>query len=189
MAYNPARLHVSLGDEPVSSPIAPRRGALDPAQQATVEMVLGAFSEAAFLVDPDGDLVFQNAAAAAAFAAPPAWLRAAVSTGHDGIKALCQVVPLELGADAFLVVPSADLVPQDDTRAAPLDLPAGLQPVAALLAQGLSDKEIAAHTDLSLRTVRTYVTRIFKRTGVHSRGAFIRTYGAPLAARSGSLAS
>jgi DNA-binding CsgD family transcriptional regulator len=45
--------------------------------------------------------------------------------------------------------------------------------VAAPLALGLSDKEIAARTALSLRTVRTYVAAIHRELGVHSRGELV----------------
>jgi DNA-binding NarL/FixJ family response regulator len=41
--------------------------------------------------------------------------------------------------------------------------------VALLLVRGLSDKEIAAHTGLTLSTVRTYVKHVYKFAGVHGR--------------------
>lgn len=50
-------------------------------------------------------------------------------------------------------------------------LPAALESIAELLAMGLTDKEIAQRTGRSLRTVRTYVARLYQRTGLHSRAA------------------
>lgn len=180
VATDPGLMAQLLLDEPTGQAIVSRRGDVDVDQLAQIEMVLGAFAEPAFLVDPDGKVLFENAAATLAFESTPGWLQAAVHTGHDGIKELCRVVPLDLGADLMLVVPTADLVPAGEPDAAPLALPESLRKVAVLLAQGLSDKEISAHTQLSLSSVRTYVTRIFKRTQVHSRGAFIRAYARQL---------
>ncbi len=48
-------------------------------------------------------------------------------------------------------------------------LPPSLTAVAELLVAGLSDKEITQRTELSLSTVRTYVARLYRRVGVHSR--------------------
>jgi DNA-binding CsgD family transcriptional regulator len=49
------------------------------------------------------------------------------------------------------------------------DLPPSLRRVGALLGEGLADKEIARRLGMPLTTVRTYVTRVLARTGVHSR--------------------
>jgi hypothetical protein len=145
-------------------------------KQALVELVMSAFSEPAFLVDRSGELLFRNAAADELFDAPPVWVHRALDDGHSALKALCRVVPLAVGADLFVVVPSADLIPSRDQPAAALELPESLMRVADPLARGLSDREIADFTGLSHATVRTYVRRIFQKTGVHSRGAFIRLY-------------
>lgn len=52
-------------------------------------------------------------------------------------------------------------------------LPPSLQPVLDLVAEGLTDKEIALRLDMPLATVRTYVTRGYKRLGVHDRRELI----------------
>jgi DNA-binding NarL/FixJ family response regulator len=52
-------------------------------------------------------------------------------------------------------------------------LPARLQRIAAELAQGFTDKEVAARTGLTVRTVRTYVARIYHALGAHSRGELV----------------
>jgi DNA-binding CsgD family transcriptional regulator len=45
--------------------------------------------------------------------------------------------------------------------------------IARLIAQGHSNKEIAAQLGLSAATVGTYVSRVFHKLGVHSRAAMI----------------
>lgn len=56
-------------------------------------------------------------------------------------------------------------------------LPPALARVAGLLSDGRSDKEIAQFTGLTLATVRTYVSRIFRRVDVNSRAEFAARYG------------
>jgi PAS domain-containing protein len=171
------RLLVGLADnEPVPEAIRLVTGELDEERRALVELVMSSFSEPAFLIDVAGACLFMNAAAVAAFGEVPVWLRQTLAAGHDELKALVRLAPLELGADALLVIPSEELVPRSAGEGPALDLPDSLRTVATLLAQGLSDKEIAAYSSLSVSTVRTYVARIFKRTHVHSRGEFIRRY-------------
>lgn len=175
------RLLTGLADnEPVPEAIRLKSGALDEDRRALVEFTMSSFSEPAFLVGTGGECLFMNAAAVAAFGAVPVWLRQTLAAGHDELKALVRLTPLELGADALLVVPSEELVPTSDANTPGLELPDSLRMVATLLAQGLSDKEIAAYSSLSVSTVRTYVSRIFKRTHVHSRGEFIRRYARAL---------
>jgi transcriptional regulator with XRE-family HTH domain/DNA-binding CsgD family transcriptional regulator len=50
-------------------------------------------------------------------------------------------------------------------------LSASLCEVAELLAEGCSDKDIARRTKRPLTTVRTYVARLYVRSGLHSRAA------------------
>jgi hypothetical protein len=57
------------------------------------------------------------------------------------------------------------------------ELPTSLRTVAERLAQGLSDKEIAAELETPLATVRTYATRVYERLGVHGRRELMRMYG------------
>ncbi len=63
---------------------------------------------------------------------------------------------------------SMDLVLPFATQAWP-ELPPSLRGVGALLGEGLADKEIARRLGMSLATVRTYVSRVFARTGVRTR--------------------
>ncbi len=146
---------------PVSVPGAPPAGA------ATFDLL----DEPVFLVDERGAVEFANRAARMAFRDPPPWLEDAVS--HDKSD---WTVPARVGrlssADGslFVVIPHAG---------APLpDLPPSLDRIARLLCRGLSDKEIAQQTDLTLTTVRTYVRRLYQRAGVHSRSELVhRWYG------------
>jgi hypothetical protein len=154
-------------------------GGLDDEKRALAELVMASFSAPAFLVAGDGEVVFMNAAATDAYRQAPPWVAQAIHEGHGALKSLCRVVPLAMGEILFLVVPTADLIeasaaPSSET---PLELPESLMKVAIPLARGHSDREISELTGLSHSTVRTYVRRIFKRTGVHGRGPFIHRFG------------
>lgn len=48
--------------------------------------------------------------------------------------------------------------------------------IVAMIANGLSDKEIADRLDLSVRTIRTHVERMFRRNDVHSRAAAVSAW-------------
>ncbi len=170
-----ARTAALLVLEPTASAPEIGGGTIDEARKAQIEVVMSAFSEPAFLVDGHGALLYANPVARDAFPHTPPWLLHAMGVGHDELKARVRLVPLDLGAAVALVVPTAELVPRPDD-ATPVPLPESLARVGELLALGMSDKEIAAHTTLPLSTVRTYVTRIFKKAGVHSRGEFMRRW-------------
>ena len=54
-----------------------------------------------------------------------------------------------------------------------------LRSVADLVAQGLTDKEIASRLNLPVATARTYVTRVLKRLEVSNRRELMRRTGTP----------
>jgi hypothetical protein len=54
------------------------------------------------------------------------------------------------------------------------ELPPSLQRIAARLARGVSDKEIAVDLGMPLPTVRTYVARVLRRLGARSRRELMR---------------
>jgi DNA-binding CsgD family transcriptional regulator len=60
----------------------------------------------------------------------------------------------------------------------PPDLPARQRDVATLILEGFTVKDIASKLDLSLHTVRNHLKVVFRRTGVHSRAAFVARYHA-----------
>ena len=140
--------------------------------------VIDMFEEPAFLVSLKGDLIFANHAAKRVFPTAPPWLAQAVATCGDFPSQLCRVARLELDEESiYLVIPCVESQPpvqlenKQIVRLAP-----SLKRIASLLAQGFSDKEIAAATDLTLATVRTYVSRVFKHVGVHSRGEYMKLH-------------
>jgi DNA-binding CsgD family transcriptional regulator len=67
---------------------------------------------------------------------------------------------------------------RDESRSSPLpvDLPARQRDVAAMILQGRSIEQIATELDLSPHTVRNHLRMVFRRTGVHSRAAFVARY-------------
>lgn len=153
------------------------------AHDAAVEAhgaVMDMFEESAFLVASSGEVVFSNRAAKRQFGDAPEWLAQSVSLSNPTVSQLCRIS--RLGADPvplYLVIPCEDLLPPaEDVARRDISLPPSLKRIATLLAHGYSDKEIAQRSDVSLSTVRTYVTRIFQRMEVHSRGEFIRIWTA-----------
>lgn len=91
-----------------------------------------------------------------------------VGTGGQGSRLLVApappLYPFRAGHHVVLLLEDT---PPDATLLAQLS--PSLQPVAQLMAQGFSDKDIAARLPLSLATVRTYVRRIMAQLGLRSR--------------------
>lgn len=48
--------------------------------------------------------------------------------------------------------------------------------ILAMIANDVSDKEIARCLGVQVRTVRTHVERLFRRNGVHSRAAAVSAW-------------
>jgi len=104
-----------------------------------------------------GRALFANPAGSALLDDVLAWDRAGRPAGFADAAPL-----LPGGMQVDLVLPFAS--PPSRPGLSP-----ALRRVADLLGEGLSDKEIAARLGMPLSTVRTYVTRVFARTGVRTR--------------------
>jgi len=174
------RIAARLAAPPVDREERSQSAARDARSPGQIGPVIDMFSEPAFLLTSKGEVVHANPAATQTFPVTPSWLPTSVSTADTPLKELCQVTRVEV-VDGFLylVVPNAELVspPEMDPRLE-VELPPSLDRIARLLARGLCDKDIAAETDQSLATVRTYVTRVFKRMDVHSRAELICLWNA-----------
>jgi len=48
--------------------------------------------------------------------------------------------------------------------------------IVLLIRKGLSNKEIANHLSISINTVKSCISRIFKKTGVKRRGQLIKLF-------------
>lgn len=112
-----------------------------------------------------GRVVFANALGARQLGRVREWLR---SSPRD--PSVATLVPLRPGGlSVDLVLPRAEPAPALAARLTP-----ALAPVAAAMAEGLSDKEIADRLRISPRTARTYAHRVLTRLGVSDRRELIR---------------
>jgi pimeloyl-ACP methyl ester carboxylesterase/DNA-binding CsgD family transcriptional regulator len=118
---------------------------------------------------PGARLVTLNSANHALVDDEPAW--------QDFVEELRAFVPG--GPGAFWVLPEAGVL---------ADLTAREAEVLERIAQGLDNAQIAAHLDLSEKTVRNHITHIFDKLSVENRGqAIVRAREAGLGLR-GTLA-
>lgn len=60
-------------------------------------------------------------------------------------------------------------MPMDDGAASPKELTKREKSVAASVARGLTNKEIAAEMEISVRTVENHVSHILEKTHFHNR--------------------
>jgi len=126
-------------------------------------------NEPVFLVQVDGRVAFANRAARLAFGEPPAWVSETVSSEPSSRSFPARVARVSSRADSlFVVIPNAG--------ASLPELPPSLERMADLVCRGFADKEIAERTGLTLSTVRTYIRRLFRRTGVHSRAELVHRW-------------
>jgi hypothetical protein len=154
-------------------PPAPRsHEALAGGEELVLSAVLDAFEQPAFVL-VDGAVLLDNAAAREQGRRPP-WLT------DRPPEACARATRIRVGGLAAVLVVGRHVRPAGcDTCGRPersqglSQLPPSLSGVARLLGEGLSDKEIASDTGLTLPTVRTYARRIFTRLGVHSRREII----------------
>jgi DNA-binding NarL/FixJ family response regulator len=103
-------------------------------------------------------------------------IAAAIHDVHEGRMHLDAVVQARL-VEAVMSPRASPLTPDHGDGAA-ADLPDGLTPreaeVLALIADGLSNAEIAARLVVSGATVKTHVNRVFMKTGARDRAQAMR---------------
>lgn len=128
---------------------------------------LDVFEQPAFLCSADGEIRYANQAARRRWQRPPPWLAQVGHDGRAGERAGDGREPrrIPLADDLELVVLPAAAGGADRLGA----LPPSLARVAELVAAGLTDQEIADRMGLTHKTVRTYVSRIYRRLGVSNR--------------------
>jgi len=144
------------------------------AESPALRTVLDQFDQPAYLCTRRGEVRFANRVARRRAPSLPSWLldRVRSRNGANGRSDASdphqpQLVSLD-GGLTLVVLPAAEEAdaPSADALAS---LPPRLSHVAELVAAGLTDAEIADHMGLTHKTVRTYVTRIYKRLGVSNR--------------------
>ena len=98
-----------------------------------------------------------------------------VGTAADGDEALALAIRLrgQAAIDPAVQQHLVNAIAAGSSTAAAPQLPAGLTPreaeVLALIAQGLSNTEIAARLVVSETTVKSHVNHLFAKTGVRDR--------------------
>ncbi len=136
---------------------------------ATTAALIDLFHEPAFLVEDDGAVGFANRAARRAYPPPHDWVAALVSRRAGASR----LAGAHRAGRARRPAGQPDH-PRRGRRAR--RSPPSLFRIAQRVCRGETDKEIAAHTGLSLPTVRTYVSRLFVRAGVHDRRTLMRRW-------------
>jgi len=140
-----------------------------PAELPDLAPLLDLFDEAAYLVRETGEVVFANTVALGEHGPRPKWLSHALSAQPEADSRPCRIARVGWERDLYIVIPAAVSL---------VDLPPRLRQIAERLLDGLTDKEIASALDIPLATVRTYVSRIFRRLNVHNRAELVRLFGA-----------
>ncbi len=137
------------------------------AEPGTLQGILDAIDEPAWILGPRGFVVHANAVARALGRDERAAAAHAASSSDGDPRFSVARVSIDGEPLALVVGRFAPSRPA---------LPPSLAQVADRVARGLSDKEIAADLGLPLSTVRTYVQRIYARLGVHNRVELARVW-------------
>lgn len=101
---------------------------------------------------------------AAAFAAVGIWLGVTLT----GRPVVVKEVPIEVPVEVRVAIPAAPFVP-DTARIEALGLTPRELEVLALIAEGLSNKQMADRLFVSENTVKTHASRVFDKLGASRR--------------------
>lgn len=142
--------------------------------KSDITRLIDAFLEPAYLVSPAGNVIFANQAAREVYAAPPHWISAvAKSPDSRSLGQLCVSYEMKLAETSLhLILPlRGQKQEHTDLQQSKLlqSLPPSLSQVAQLLMLGMSDKEIARCSELTVASVRTYTSRIYRRLEIRGR--------------------
>jgi DNA-binding NarL/FixJ family response regulator len=136
------------------------------------------YEGAAFVLAGSGAIVYANRVALSSYPQPPGWLAACAAGNRSAVPSWVRKLPLQADGSTFWLLLPDRVTTNSDTAHEEhwvkcWDLPRRFAQVAALIMQGLTDKEIAVHLGLKLSTVRTYVKELLARAGVHSRARLV----------------
>lgn len=147
-------------------------------EPATLANVIEAFPSPAYIVTTRGCVIGANTAATATFHRPPRWLSTVIRSPELATtKKICSIHGVNAaGIPLWIVRPNADVIRvlgAPGSRAIIEALPVSLVVVAELALCGLSDRQIAECSDLSVASTRTYTVRMLRKLGCSSRTELI----------------
>ncbi len=166
------------------------------AKVRATDILLALIPVPAIVLDPDGRLLSANDAARELFGGPAIPLsivvagaqavtrgveNESITTPHPGGRSrTLRVVPAQVNREAdapavaFLLASDQKVATvSPGTLQARLGLTRQQASVVALVAQGLSNREVGEQLRLSIETVRTHLAAAYARTGVNNRAAIV----------------
>lgn len=185
LVVHPRRVQVSNGEAKLSTRAMDSFAQLlgeGPLARPALDAALGLVDREAFIATLSGEIVHANALGRRRLALGRRGLRdelrAAIRAHVEQRSAVGRVVvPLRCdGSAAFFLVAYQSASSVADL-AAHWGLTSKQVEVVALLANGLSNKEIASQLGCSERTVETHLTSIFAKAGVAGRTALVAAVG------------
>jgi DNA-binding CsgD family transcriptional regulator len=187
---------------PMLADLESARRTIDDLTRSTraLEVVLRLLPVAAIVLDEEGHFLTSNQAARDLYAGesvPSSLLAIAVRAIREGTEhtasavshpnqrgASLRVVPAEIGAApgpsvVFLVSGAGDRTVEPRKLTTSFGLTTAQARVVALVAEGLTNKEIAERLGISIETVRKHLAASYQKTGVGNRaGVVALAYGA-----------
>jgi DNA-binding CsgD family transcriptional regulator len=157
--------------------------AANPLLEAMPAMFLPVAFGSMAIGDVQADLLFQQAIAAVRSEIEPSVRSIPVPARQDRQSIIVHVLPLLRSAHdifsggdiliAATAVSASSMVPSPTLLAGLFDLTPAEARLAAALSQGRPLKEAAARSNITVKTGRTYLERIFAKTGTHQQSQLV----------------
>jgi DNA-binding CsgD family transcriptional regulator len=135
------------------------------------------------IADEDANRIFQETIQSARTACEPVARSIPIAATQDRRPLIIHILPLRRaahdifsGADMLVVatkISSSSLVPSPAVLSGLFDLTPAEAKLASALSQGQSLKSVAARSNITVKTGRTYLERIFAKTGTHQQSELV----------------